>query len=77
MVAHVGPMPYGLPMHKDAHDAPALISTAEAAQMLGRHVATISRMVANGRLTPAVKVPGKTGAYLFAREDVEAIRQHP
>lgn len=69
----VGHLLYGVQMHNDAHDGSSLLTTAEVAQMLGRHVATVSRMVARGDLTPTVKVPGKTGAFLFSREAVEAI----
>ena len=67
-------MPYVVPMHNTTHDALALITTADAAKVLGVHVSTVSRMVASERLRPAVKVPGKRGAYLFNREDVEALR---
>ena len=73
MLARVGPMRYGHAMHKATHGGPELVTTAEAAKTLGVHVATISRMVAAGRLTPAIKVPGKTGAYLFHRTDVERL----
>jgi len=30
-------------------------------------------MVAAGRLTPAVKIPGRTGAYLFDAAEVEKL----
>ena len=66
-------MPYVVPMHKTTHEALELVTTADAAKVLGVHVATISRMVAAGRLTPAVKVPGKRGAFLFRPEDVNAL----
>ena len=49
-----------------------LLSTREVAALLGAHVATVSRWVAQGRLSPAMKLPGTTGAYLFRRADVEA-----
>lgn len=62
-------------MHNTTHSAPDLIPTSEAAKVLRVHVATISRMVARGDLTPAVKTPGKRGAYLFHREDVDALRE--
>lgn len=68
-------MPYRVHMHKPTHDAPAYITTADAARMLGVHVATVSRMVASGRLLPAIKVPGKTGAFLFDPNDVAAVRE--
>lgn len=67
-------MHYFLRMHKETQ-APieALITTAQAAAILGVHVGTVSRMVASGRLSPALKVPGKTGAFLFDRATVEAL----
>lgn len=74
MLALVRLVPYVGLMHKEAQATPNLITTADAAQMLGVHVATVSRMVASGRLAPAIKVPGKTGAFLFHPEDVEASR---
>lgn len=50
-----------------------LIPTAEVAQILGRDVRTVHRMVESGRLTPALKIPGRTGAYLFDQHDVEQL----
>lgn len=50
-----------------------LVPTAEAATILNRHVRTVHRLVAEGLLSPAVKIPGKTGAYLFHRADVVAL----
>lgn len=35
---------------------------------------TISKYVNTGKLTPSRKLPGRTGAYLFHRSDVEALR---
>lgn len=74
MLALVRLVLYFMPMHKEAQATQSLITTADAAQMLGVHVATVSRMVASGRLVPAIKVPGKTGAFLFHPEDVAALR---
>lgn len=51
-----------------------LIGTAEAARIIKRQPRTIQRLVAAGRLTPVVTLPGKTGAHLFRRADVEAVR---
>ena len=53
---------------------PDTITTAEAAVILGKSVATVNRLALLGRLTPTLKLPGKTGAYLFARADVEALK---
>ena len=52
-----------------------LVSTTEAAEILDRHVRTIHRLVNDGQLTPVAKVPGKTGAYMFHRADVLALRE--
>lgn len=49
-----------------------LISTAEAARILNVHVATLNRMAKAGEVPAAMKLPGKTGAYLFDRKVIEA-----
>ena len=58
-------------MPKIATSPDDLIPTAEAADILGRDVATIARWVRNGQLTPAVKAPGLRGARFFRRSDIE------
>lgn len=50
-----------------------LLSTTETAALLGVDVSTISRWVNAGKLTPARKMPGLRGVYLFRRQDVEAL----
>lgn len=50
-----------------------LISTADAADILGCSVATVHRMVEDGRLTAAHKVDGLRGPRLFDRATVEAL----
>ena len=57
------------------HMPETTITTAEAAEILGKTVATVNRLVLIGRLTPARKLPGKTGAYLFNRKDIERLRK--
>ena len=57
---------------------PDLIGSVEAAEILGVDVSTISRWVTGDRrrtrrLTVALRLPGKTGAKLFRRSDVEAL----
>ncbi len=48
------------------------LTTAQVAELAHRTVTTVNRWVADGRLTPARKLPGNTGAYLFRLDDVEA-----
>lgn len=52
-----------------------VISTKDAATILGRHVSTIKRYVDAGRLLPAhtITADGKVVAYTFHRSDVEAL----
>lgn len=50
-----------------------LVTTSEAAKMLHRSIRTVNRMARDGSLAPALKLPGATGAYMFAREDIEKL----
>jgi hypothetical protein len=51
-----------------------LITSRQALDVLGlAHPASITRLVQSGRLTPAQRLPGRTGALLFNRADVEAL----
>lgn len=50
-----------------------LISTREAAQVLNCSRRTVERHVASGRLVPKAKLPGRTGAFVFRRVDVERL----
>lgn len=52
------------------HPPAELIATSTAAELLGVTPRHITRLVDRGALVPALKLPGKTGAYLF---DPEAI----
>lgn len=49
------------------------IGSAEACALLGINRSTLVRMVKGDRLTPAMKLPGASGAYVFDRADVEAL----
>jgi hypothetical protein len=52
-----------------------LIGSAETCRILDNiHAATLSRWVTAGRIFPAHKLPGKNGAFLFRRADVERLR---
>ena len=50
------------------------LTAAEVADALQVHRKTVLRYVAARRLTPTQKLPGTTGAFLFRRQDVEALR---
>lgn len=52
-----------------------LIASKPACDLLEIDRSTLTRWVASGRIKPAVKLPGQTGAYLFYRADVEAERK--
>jgi predicted site-specific integrase-resolvase len=47
-----------------------LIGSAKACQTLAIDKSTLSRWVASGVITPAIKLPGKNGAMLFDPQDV-------
>lgn len=53
-------------------DSDELISTREAAELAGVSVRQFIRQVERGEVSPAKKLPGIRGAYLFHRSDVEA-----
>jgi excisionase family DNA binding protein len=48
-----------------------MITSAQAAVILGCRPRTVARMVEDGRLEPALKFPGWRGGYLFTRAEVE------
>ena len=50
-----------------------LIGSTETGQILGKTPRTVQRMVTAGILVPVVTLPGKTGAHLFKRAEVEAL----
>lgn len=53
---------------------PDLIGSKEACRLLGDiNRSTLTRWVADGRLTPATKLPGGNGAFLFDRSAVEKL----
>lgn len=54
-----------------------LVSSAQAATIHGVDVTTINRWAKSGRLRVVVKAPGRTGANLFDRAEVEALLPQP
>lgn len=53
---------------------PDLVSTREAADILGKSVATVNRLAANGELPVALSGHGLRGARFYRRSDVEGLR---
>ncbi|MFM8155410.1 MAG: helix-turn-helix transcriptional regulator [Actinomycetes bacterium] len=53
---------------------PTLVSAREVCELLHISRSGLDRWLDAGRLTPALKLPGKTGAYLFHRSDIEALK---
>lgn len=50
-----------------------LISSAEAADLLGISRSTLTRRVKRGTIRPAMKVGGERGAFVFKRSVIERI----
>ena len=50
-----------------------LIGSAEVCRLHNVHPSTVSRWVGTGDLTPVHKLPGKNGAFVFRRSDVERL----
>lgn len=49
------------------------LTTTEVAQRLGISRNTVLQRVTYGRLKPLLKLPGRTGAYLFDAEEIDKI----
>mgnify|MGYP002136998112 CR=1 FL=1 len=63
-----------MPKHKMSCMSTDEITTREALSILGlADPSSVTRLVAESKLTPSRKLPGKTGAYLFLRSDIEAL----
>lgn len=50
-----------------------LLTSAEAAAVLGVSLATLRRHTVAGVVPIATKLPGQTGAYLFHRDTIHAL----
>lgn len=59
----------------NTNDSYALIGTGAAARRLGVHRRTILWRIDNGRLTPACKLPGPLGGYLFDAEQIDRLAE--
>lgn len=51
---------------------PDLLPTSEVARLADVHPSTVTREVARGSLTPALRLKGPAGQLLFSRADVDA-----
>lgn len=60
-------------MSKPAPPEEDFLTTQQVSELTGWSVTSINRWALKGAL-PARKLPGRTGAYLFARSDVELYR---
>ncbi|HKV67672.1 MAG TPA: hypothetical protein VJN72_06250 [Gaiellales bacterium] len=59
----------------DTRTVPDEVTAREAMEILGlTNPSTVARYVLERKLTPSRKLPGKTGAYLFWRTDIERYR---
>lgn len=56
-----------------AFDTLSLIGSRTAAAVLGVHVSTVTRYVADGILVPATKLDRGNGAFVFHRHEVEEL----
>jgi predicted site-specific integrase-resolvase len=50
------------------------MASVEVCDSVGIDRSTLSRYVTLGRITPAMRLPGRTGAMLFSPTDVEALK---
>ena len=50
-----------------------LLTSVQVAILLGKSARTVHRMAEAGTLPVAQKLPGPNGAFLFRREDIEAL----
>ena len=53
---------------------PDLLSTTQAAEVIGIERSTVSRWVQQGLMRPSLKLPTQTGAFLFDVAEVERVR---
>lgn len=60
-------------MPSPTHNSDDLLGALESAGILGVDRATLQRWVQSGVISPAGKLPGRTGPYVFRRADVEEL----
>ena len=52
-----------------------LLASQDVCERLDINRSTLSRWVASGRVKPAQRLPGKTGAFLFTRAEVDRLER--
>jgi predicted site-specific integrase-resolvase len=50
-----------------------LLGSADVCKALGIDRSTLSRWIKDGTAVPSMRLPGKTGAYLFTVEELERL----
>jgi excisionase family DNA binding protein len=60
-----------LVMHMAMHTETDLVGSSEVCRILDCNPSTVGRWVKSGHLRYAHKLPGRNGAYLFHRADVD------
>lgn len=53
----------------DMPTPPQFLSSVEVCEIVGFDRSTLSRWIKDGTAKPAMRLPGKTGAYLFTPEE--------
>ncbi|MCB4209177.1 helix-turn-helix domain-containing protein [Arthrobacter sp. UM1] len=56
-------------------DSPEVLTTREAARLLGLTVSAVHQVVRRGELSPQLKSPGARGAFFFSRAEVQELAQ--
>jgi predicted site-specific integrase-resolvase len=54
---------------------PQLLSSIEVCELVGFDRSTLSRWIKDGTAQPAMRLPGKTGAYLFTPEEAARLAE--
>lgn len=52
---------------------PQFLSSGEVCELVGFDRSTLSRWIKDGTAVPAMRLPGKTGAYLFTPAEAERL----
>jgi predicted site-specific integrase-resolvase len=52
---------------------PTFVGSAEACEAIGIDRSTLSRWIKDGTAAPAMRLPGKTGAYLFTPAEINRL----